>query len=661
MLLVLSTMKSHAKSFVVLGLIASAFGSDEPSQPEVTVTRATNILVRRLDPGDIGIKPPPTDRVRGSVGPFTGYLRVQDPNHPFYPYQWIGENPDYIRVTKTTSTNKASKTKEAEITKGVSAEKNKGGGLDVLLSPKVLEKLKGIAKDVKPCAAKRGLRFVKRGPACGLADFVDRVGADQELRGTFSEQFTDQVWAEIDEGYSGEPSDNGGWEGDGGEPFDDEGYFSDDADGFFEGSEAGEAEGTLETVVFASEAEAAAVAEAAGLVETGAVFGAATVTTGSFLAMIWNSISSGKDVPPVYQVPKESIHKITKSKTKTDDTSSTKTTTTSADSCPTGLPDCGDDCAPTSAKRKDPKATGIVDWKCSKGKDKDCKCNPKVNDISESFNFQDVKTIWETLDKLDKAEEEPRIECEPPLSDAPSQWFGDITKNFCPDAMKMEHGYGPVAYDVDGNKIPLLKARSPPEHKSNYKDYKFFVEYKPKDEKCLMDKKDICEKAYERLVKSNCGSNHGSAGNRLYVNAKIDVGCGVFSWKVEKPKPAPPPPPPALGDIDCHDHQKKHDVHDGAQEVWSKYGCEDKTMKPGDKEIYWSIPGAFGDWYQEYKITWAKDCDRFKEQNIDKPLSDNDITCATIMRDNYKKCTANGGAGGTRQAGCLIYDFYVHS
>lgn len=239
------------------------------------------------------------------------------------------------------------------MTQGVAATKNAAGGLDVLLSPRVIEKIEAIVKKVPPCPAKRELRFERRGGACGLEAFVDEVGSDDELREIFSDQFTDQARGQVDEGYEGEPGENGGSEGDGGSaegdgdiPTDDEGYASEesDADGFSEvaeGAEEGsEVAETLETVVFASEAEAATIAQLAGISEEGAIFGAATVTAGSFLAMIWNSASSDKGLDPVYQMPKESIHKITKTKTKSDSPKTTEasSTTSSEASCPTGDP-----------------------------------------------------------------------------------------------------------------------------------------------------------------------------------------------------------------------------------------------------------------------------------------------------------------------------------
>jgi hypothetical protein len=249
--------------------------------------------------------------------------------------QWVGSDPNHIAVATITTTKKGGETAVATITKGVSVAKEADGGLNILLSPAAKAKLEELAKQVTPCPAKRRktVRNRKRGgPACGLADFVQRVGADEELSESVADPLTDQVFNEIDEGYSGDPAEEPGWEGDGGhEVFhEDEGYFSDDAEGFFEGAEGAEGEGTLETVVFSTEEEAAAIVEALASSEEAAdVYGGSSVTAVSFLAFIWTSLEQGNQLNDAYKVPTEMIHKITKSKTTTATSSAT-----SSSACP---------------------------------------------------------------------------------------------------------------------------------------------------------------------------------------------------------------------------------------------------------------------------------------------------------------------------------------
>lgn len=122
--------------------------------------------------------------------------------------------------------------------------------------------------------------------------------------------------------------------------------------------------------------------------------------------------------------------------------------------------------------------------------------------------------------------------------------------------------------------------------------------------------------------------------------ATIDVGCGEFGWQVQK-GPGSEPSEPLLKDRQCNDAKKKHDVHDGAQENWARIGCDgyaDTTITSDSKKIYWSIPGALGDWYQNFQISWIEGCDLIDEQNGGKPIPDDEITCFDIMRDLYKGC-----------------------
>ncbi|KAL9110257.1 MAG: hypothetical protein Q9227_005164, partial [Pyrenula ochraceoflavens] len=173
--------------------------ADEP-QPSVTVTHRIDKFVRSFgrlkgraiiptEHGEIGINPPTDVPKIASIEGHTKYLTVEKGTT-----QWIGSNPSFIAVATKTTTGKDGKTGAATITKGVEATKNTDGSLDVLLSPAVIAKLEAIHKQVKPCAARRRSRGLRKrgGPACGLADFVERVGADEELGESFSQPLNDQ-------------------------------------------------------------------------------------------------------------------------------------------------------------------------------------------------------------------------------------------------------------------------------------------------------------------------------------------------------------------------------------------------------------------------------------------------------------------------------------
>ncbi|KAK2763394.1 hypothetical protein CKAH01_04988 [Colletotrichum kahawae] len=474
---------------------------------------------------------------------------------------------------------------------------------------------------------------------CG---YVQRVAADAELRNSFARPLTDQVLTEeYDSGYESGPGSEDGWV-DGGE------------------TEGGAESAVEETIIFSSEEEAEALGN-----------------------------------PNANEIPKESIHRVTKTKT------STRSTSTSSSSCPTGAPpSCDGDCKPTSAKIEDPKATSLVDWACSEGKTAGCSCFPSV---VTHVTISDISFNQAVLLALDNIEEEPQqppqpqitIECPGELTNVPSNFFLDNTsKVFCEAVMRdTSVPQGPTPYDINGNEKPRLKAalvaqqhvrsglmrRTPPEKIENYQDYTIFLSFLPLDDECQVDDKDVCRNAWDKLVKSNCGSNHSSAGDRMFRKASIDVGCGKFPWEVEKM--AEPAPKPSLGKRECHDWYKHGDVHDYVQESWSVLGCKkhakDKKMKEGDEDIYWHpLPG-----YEpgNFRITWINGCKAASEQSAEFPIEDDkSITCASIMRENYLSCMFctvsiviitlyanettltgnNRGTGGQIDAGCLRYNFY---
>ncbi|KAL9615937.1 MAG: hypothetical protein Q9160_009137 [Pyrenula sp. 1 TL-2023] len=529
-----------------------------------------------------------------------------------------------------TTTGKDGKIGVATITKGVEATKNTDGGLDVLLSPAVIAKLEAIHKDVKPCAARRRSRGLRKrgGPACGLADFVERVGADRELGESFSQPLNDQVWDQIDEGYaSDDPEADPGWEGDGeiDPPGDDEGYFSDDDEGFFEGSEQGSAADTVEDIVIGTEEEAASLGQALGGADAAvneAVYGGSTVTVGSFLAFLWKTLDSGA----AFTTPTRFLR---------------RAFTRSPRPKPPPLrlrrraQQIHQGCVPTSARGQGAKPTDEVHWKCSKRKSKDCECNPKIVDHTSRYDAIFDQVILKALDELGKKPEDPVIDCPPPFGKVPSKWFVDDTaKNFCNDVMgNRKSRAGPTGYDIDGNKIPIRKQaklpsdgrlrkrttltkRTPPVSKDDYKDFKFFLGYEPKDG----------------------GTNAGSVNDLLFPKSSIEVGCAKFSWTViNPPEPPKPAPKPKLQPRQCHNRHKMDHVHKKSVDLWSGTDCKDQTMKAGDKEIYWH-PIGFLDLNSNYKISWIDGCTVTKEQNVMHPIEGSDANCQQLLKDNYYLC-----------------------
>ncbi|KAM7188822.1 hypothetical protein V8F20_010432 [Naviculisporaceae sp. PSN 640] len=407
-----------AGALLALGVPSTA-ASYQP-QPTVTVIRTVLHLrdelpgfqIAAIDPtapGQIGINPAPLESIKGSIGVNTKWLTEERGTT-----KWIGVDSKYITIATTTRTDRAGSTAVATITKGVNAALAADGGLDVLLSPGVRAKLEELAKQVTPFSAKRlrarakRPKASKRQAACGFKQYQQLVASDDELAGTFTDQLADQINQQVNglpndlsdphnQANGGEDTDSGyGGSEDGSEHGDEPQSPNDNNDeGFYEGEagEAGTTAGdTVEAIVISTEEEAAAIA--AGEIAPGVVAGGIGVTASSFLATIWGSLSGeGNSLEPVYKIPKERIHKITSSKTRTK------------------TPNCGKDCVPTIRDRwaeatKTP--TGVWwEWACSKGNAKDCVCNP-VGEEETHYYWADMQGLSNViLSKLKATPEKP--------------------------------------------------------------------------------------------------------------------------------------------------------------------------------------------------------------------------------------------------------------
>ncbi|KAF4944216.1 hypothetical protein FSARC_14731 [Fusarium sarcochroum] len=360
-----------------------------------------------LDPPHIRLTPPAPDKVKGSIGGWTEYLTEVDGTT-----SWIGPDPAYITVETTTTKNAEGADVTGTVNKAIDVVKHADGGLDMILSPAFREKVEAILKEVPPCTKRRLRR--RQGPSCGIEGAARRVLEDEGVADIFSDQ------------VHGEVSEEAGMNSDA-----DSGYGTDE-DGFSEGAEGppgSEADETVETVILGSEAEAAAIAAAVGEVEGTFVVGGITLTVVTFLGILLKAVDTTGKIEPVYHIPPEDIQTVSKAKSESTQTT-TQTTTTSATSCPTGIPDCPDDCRAT--KIADAEPTDFVQWACSEGDNKDCKCSPQSVVFAHIFD-QDIEDMIQLalieLDRPDKSEE-PEITCPDELTAAPSKLFVTVADGF---------------------------------------------------------------------------------------------------------------------------------------------------------------------------------------------------------------------------------------
>ncbi|KAM0426176.1 hypothetical protein ACHAPT_008521 [Fusarium lateritium] len=269
---------------------------------------------------------------------------------------WIGPDPSYF-VSATTNSGGAS-----TVTKGAKIDKSEKGGVDIIISPAIKDRLEQIAEEIPSCGGRRFRR--RRRDACGLPEFRQRLLEDQQFREHFNQQFSNDLLGAADESCGPTCATNSeGWAGD-------------------------------EALIIGTEEEAL-IAEAL-IADGGSMFPGVPIAAGTFLTLIWSFIEFGRAAEHAYHIPEDRIHTITRKKE--------PTATTSNPSCPTTLDNCPTACKLTSSV--DPKETEVVYWKCGEGDKKDCACNPRA---IEAVNYKDVdvqKIIWMALDEYDNGEQE---------------------------------------------------------------------------------------------------------------------------------------------------------------------------------------------------------------------------------------------------------------
>lgn len=135
----------------------------------------------------------------------------------------------------------------------------------------------------------------------------------------------------------------------------------------------------------------------------------------------------------------------------------------------------------------------------------------------------------------------------------------------------------------------------------------------------------------------------------MFKHASVDVGCGEFTWQVEKPPK--PERKISLGKRKCHESHNHQEVHKTEVDVWSRHGCQEgRTMNPDSEAHHWKpqrplapIGGLKYDYYQNFKVSWIDGCEARKEQNVQFPTEDDrSITCEKVLAENYMSCECCG-------------------
>ncbi|EER41606.1 conserved hypothetical protein [Histoplasma capsulatum H143] len=267
-------------------------------------------------------------------------------------------------------------------------------------------------------------------------------------------------------------------------------------------------------------------------------------------------------------------------------------------------------------------------------------------------------------------------------SELPFNVFDKTYANFCKRVEAMDHLPLELKVNSDGsNASPVIvvqdpsnypwwplfgfQKRTPPPNPAAFDDVHIIFEWLPRPRPCKMS----CKNALSTITASPCGQTGGQM-NTMAVSGEIDVGCGVYRYRLDGPKDVVPPPPekepdpikPELSKIHCY-KTNEFGKHDDVNPLWQRMlispACKPakgKTMREGDDPIVYDTTGKGGPYY--YEIKWKHKCkSTVKELDPYHPVpGDKSVVCEKLFYRAYKECD-NGGTGGSFDVGCLRYDF----
>lgn len=227
----------------------------------------------------------------------------------------------------------------------------------------------------------------------------------------------------------------------------------------------------------------------------------------------------------------------------------------------------------------------------------------------------------------------------------------DVYGKFC-DALINDHKQQlNWIVDAAGNRDTSAlrhSKRTPPPNPSAYSQYSFELNWKPSSDKaCSSD----CQAAFASFAISPCG-HQGGQQNVMAAMGSVDVGCGTYSYNIterqstESPDPDPPKPPkPTLGRQYCFpsdafgDHGDIHGAFQKEYISWACSGTANLAIKKDDPSTFIKRHVKDGNVPYNYTISWEPGCTTdVSERNAFKPLPNNDATCFSMLRNDYKKC-----------------------
>ncbi|KAK3485229.1 uncharacterized protein B0T23DRAFT_43756 [Neurospora hispaniola] len=258
----------------------------------------------------------------------------------------------------------------------------------------------------------------------------------------------------------------------------------------------------------------------------------------------------------------------------------------------------------------------------------------------------------------------------------------NVVSHFCSEVDRQPASSRSWIVDTKGNKIPVLKQvkpsysisnkRSPPTTPDTYKDYRVSLQWRPSPSSAQSDCPMSCAEAYRAIADSPCGHTGGEQ-NVMALSGSLDVTCGTYSYHIIPPGSSSDSggTPLALQEQQCYlesQWPKHFDVHEGSVKQAAKVACGSELKLPekmSKDSKAWEDVHMWGRTGMKLKmrVEWKDGCvlaGGEAEQEPRRPLGaggvDGKDGCYELLYNDWKNCN-NGGVGGYRQAGCLVYSF----
>lgn len=149
---------------------------------------------------------------------------------------------------------------------------------------------------------------------------------------------------------------------------------------------------------------------------------------------------------------------------------------------------------------------------------------------------------------------------------------------------------------------------------------------------------------------------------------ELELDCGTLSYSIDNGGAADADKkalewesePSCFSSDEFGDHRDIQDTQVRRNSYWPCESAEKSAIKKDDPDTFVFYQRWAGGAPYQYNIWWKDGCELENgetEQWASDPLGDGSSdVCETTLYDAYKDCN-NGGAGGSWQAGCLLYEF----